>query len=354
MTSEITSEKRLGPVLFYGVVAVLGYFAFRIFLPFFAPLAWAGVVVVVFFSWHEKIEKRLGKTRAALTSTVAVTLILVVPIILVAGAFVREGLQMAQSVQQQLANNRFDWANHVWQSIQNRLSDEGPADLSSFLRERADRFAGFLATGLGVALRHVAGFFFDLFVMILAMFYLFRDGDDVMDRIRSLLPFEPEHRDRMLQEAHELIFASVLSSLATAVLHGAVGGVMFAILGINAPLFWGVMMAFFSLLPVVGSALIWAPAAIWLIAQGHATRGIVLIVVCAGVVAAVENIIRPWLISGRAQISGLVIFISVLGGIGVFGVLGIILGPIIVATTAGVLDLYTHPEPKRHARVQSR
>ncbi|MFZ0035850.1 MAG: AI-2E family transporter [Candidatus Acidiferrales bacterium] len=349
MTTESKAEQRLGAVLFYGFVVALAYLVFRVIYPFLAPLVWAGVLVVVFFSWHQRIEKPWGKTRAAAASTAIVTLMLVVPMILVSGAFVRQGLEMAHTIQRALANGQFDWANKTWQTLQDRFAAESSSDLNTVVRDHAEEFARYLATELGVVLQHVVRFAFDLVVMILAMFYLFRDGADVMVRIRNVLPFETEHRERMIAEAHDLIFASVLSSLATAAMHALVGGVIFAAVGIHAPLFWGVMMGLCSILPVVGSSLVWVPAAISLFARGYTTRGIILVVVCAGVIAVVENILRPWLISGRAHLSGLVIFISVLGGISVFGILGVILGPIIVATAASVLDIYTHPEPKRHA-----
>ena len=347
---EATSEKRVGDVLFYCVLAFLGYYVFLIFEPFLAPLAWAGILVVFFFGLQKRVARRIGPTRAAILSTLAVTLIIVVPLILVGAAFVRQAIEMAGSVQQQLAAGHFAWANKAWESIQSRIPGESAEDLNDLLHRYAEIAAGYLAGEIGVVLKHIARFLFALVVMVLAMFYLFRDGDDIMDRVRRTLPFEEEHRTRVINDAHELIFASVLSSLATAAVHGFVGGAMFAIVGIHAALFWGVMMAFFSMLPVVGSSIIWLPAAIGLIVSGHTARGIVLIGVCAGIIAIVENVMRPWLIGGRVQLSGLVIFISVLGGIGAFGVLGIVLGPIIVATTSSVLALYTHPELSRHVR----
>src|SRR6202040_1900452 len=114
----------------------------------------------------------------------------------------------------------------------------------------------------------------------LSMFYFFRDGDAIVARLRQVLPFDKAHRDRMIDDARELIFASVTSSLVAALAHGVLGGLAFGLTGIHAPIFWGVMMGFFSLVPVVGSALIWVPAAISLMLEGHVVRGIILALIC--------------------------------------------------------------------------
>jgi len=109
-------------------------------------------------------------------------------------------------------------------------------------------------------------------------------------------------------------------------------------------------MGFFSLVPVVGSALIWVPAAISLMLEGHVVRGIILALICGVIVGLIDNIIRPWLISGRAEMGGLVVFISVLGGIAVFGMLGVVLGPIVIALAAGLLDLYVPSAVRNESR----
>ncbi len=340
MADEPTSEKRLGAVLFYGVVAILAYLVYLIFEPFLAPLAWAGVLVVLFYPWHQRLERRWGKTWAAAASTAGVTLILIVPVLFVMTAFVRQGIEAARSVQQSLTTGEFSWMNRLWEWIVQRVPVESQADVATLAKQLGERTASFLATELGWVLRNVIHVFFDLLVTILAMFYFFRDGAEIMDGLRQVLPFEEAHRNRMITESHNLIFASVTSSLLAAAVHGLVGGLGFKIVGLHAALFWGVVMAFFSFLPLVGSAIIWVPASIILVLQGHAGRGLLLVTFCALIVSTMDNVIRPWLISGRARLSGLIIFISVLGGIIVFGMLGVVLGPIVVATAASVLELY--------------
>ena len=349
MATEANSQARLGAVLFYGIVALLAYLAFRVFEPFLVPLAWAAVLVVVFDPWHRRLELRWGRTWAAVASTAAVTLILIVPAILVTTAFVRQGLTAARWAEQALAAGHLTWANKAWSWVQQHVPGGHPEDLATLARQAGERLADFLAGELSTVLRNVAGFLFDFVVVLLAMFYLFRDADSVLARLRQALPFEERQRERMIGEARDLIFASVTSSLVAAAVHGIVGGSAFALAGLGAPIFWGVVMAFCSLLPLVGSAIIWAPAAIGLMFNGRPGRGIFVVVVCSVVVGFVDNVVRPWLISGRARLSGLVVFISVLGGIGVFGVLGVILGPIVVATAASVLDIYTMREPPEHS-----
>jgi len=203
-----------------------------------------------------------------------------------------------------------------------------------------------MASRLGAVVRNIVVFLFELFVMLFALFYFLRDGQSILDRFRLFLPFEETMRERMLDEARELIFASVTTSLVIAAVQGVLCGGAFAIVGLDSAVFWGVVIAFLSLLPVVGAWPVWVPAAIWLFSTGHAGRAILLIGICGGLGATIDNILRPLLLGGRASLNGLLVFISVLGGIEVFGVLGIVLGPIVVATTVGMMDAYTGKDAK--------
>ena len=341
--TALRDREELSTAVFYAVLVLLAYLVYQVFRPFLVPLGWAGVLVVLFYPWHARLEQKWGATRAAAFSTVAVTLILIVPTLLLMTAFVSEGIDAARTIQQAFVEGRLPWIQKAWDWIRQRTPGEavGAPDLVSLARDAAERVASFLASKLGAILRNAVVFLFDLFVMIFALFYLFRDASAIVRGMRQVLPFEDEHREHLIQQARDLIFASVTSSLIVAAVQGLLGGVMFAVLGLGAPVFWGVVMAFFSLLPLVGAWVVWVPAAAWLMLNDQMVRGLVLVGLGAGVVGMVDNFLRPALISGRARLSGLVVFISVLGGIGVFGMLGVILGPIVVATAASVLEVYT-------------
>ncbi len=303
------------------------------------------MLVVVSYPAYERLAKRGGSTTASIVSTAAITLILIVPTLLVMVAFVRQGMGAVQAIQIQAANGHFAWVGDFWSRVEDRFPELGGDDLPTTLRHYGEVTAGFVGTRLGTIVKHTTVFFFDLVVTILAMFYFYRDGESIIERLREVLPFELAHRDRMLSDARNLIFASVTSSLVVAVVQATLGAFAFAITGIKAPVFWGVMIGFFSFVPLVGYSLIWIPISISLMVEGHLGRGLLLILFCGVIVGLVDNFLRPWLISGRAEMGGLAVFIGVLGGIGLFGLLGVVLGPIVLATAASVLDLYA---PRAH------
>jgi predicted PurR-regulated permease PerM len=337
-----TAETRFTNVLFYGIVLCLAYLVFRVFQPFLEPLGWAAVFGVIFHSLNKRFERKWGSTRSAVLITLGVTVILIVPVLLLAAMFVREGIAAARDIQVAMAGGGYGWLSHAWGLISSHIAAEGvTVDLPDLVRQGASRTGEFMATQLGAVIRNIVVFLFELFVMLFALFYVLRDGDSMVERFRHVLPFEETMTERMLAEARELIFASVTTSLVIAAVQGILCGGAFAIVGLGSPIFWGVVMGFLSLLPVVGAWPIWIPAVIWLFSTGHAVRAVILIAICGALGASIDNVLRPVLLGGRASLNGLLVFISVLGGIAMFGVLGVVLGPIVVATAVGILDVYS-------------
>src|ERR1700674_1638477 len=336
-----TTSDRLTTVLSYGVLLLLIYVVFRIYEPFLAALGWAAILVIFFYPMHHRLLRRFSASKAAVLSTLVVTFLLIVPAIVLTTLFIREAFSVSRGMEHTLQVQEAPLLAKIWAWVAHHVPGLDPnADVLEMLSQGVQKEAGFLAERLGTILRNIAAFIFDLFVMIFAIFYFFRDADQIIRGVRSILPFDAEHRETLMTQTRDLISASVPTSLILAALQGVIGGLGFALVKLPASLFWGVAMAFFSLVPVVGSGLIFAPAALWLGFTGHWGRAILLLVICAGVSAIVDNVLRPLLLGGRTELSGLVIFISVVGGVGLFGMLGLVLGPILVATAAGVLAVY--------------
>jgi len=342
--TETARGQRLGSALFYAVVVLLVWLVFRIASPFLVPLGWAAIFAILINPLHKRLAARWGASRAALVSTIGVMVCFVGPGALLGVYFVREGLLAAQSLQDLAASGRLAWASRLWASLAQRLG-MSDVSLASALQNAAKAVAGFLAGSFGGFVANVVGVILALFVMLFALFFFLRDGKKIMARLRAVLPFEEPLRERLLADAEQLIHASVSVSLVIAVMQGAICGFAFAVAGIGAPVFWALVMSFMALLPVIGAWPVWLPAAIWMFATGNVGKGFLLLVLCGGIAGTMDNVMRPILMSGRSRLDGLSVFISVLGGIAAFGMIGLVLGPIVFATALALLDVYTRPAP---------
>jgi predicted PurR-regulated permease PerM len=339
--AQVDTKTRLDNVLFYGIVLLLALLVFRVFEPFLVPLGWAGVLVVVFYTPHRMLERKFHRGAAAALSTLGVTLILILPVLGLILLSVREGVEATHSLQRAIAAGQFGWVGRAGAWLMLKIPAAHRPDLGSLAEEGASKVGGFLAAQVGPIFRNVVVFLFDLFVTLFALFYFFRDADSILAAFKGVLPFEESRRTKILSEARDLVFASVTTSLIIGAVHGLVGGLTFAVVGLPAPIFWAIVMAFLSLLPVVGSWPVWLPAAIWLFSTGHWGRGVIVLLLCGGVAGTTDSLLRPLLIGGRSRLNGLLVFISVLGGIACFGMLGIVLGPIVVATASSLLSGYS-------------
>jgi predicted PurR-regulated permease PerM len=343
--SNTTTSSQLTTVLSYGAILLLGYFVFLIVEPFLVPLAWSAVLAIFFYPLHEKVLRKMKPTAAAMTSTLGVTLLLIVPALLVLVLTAREALVATAQLQSQMAVHgqgpNEGLVMHVEEWIRMRLPQSlRGMDMSDPVQQAAERTASFLGTRFTGLLKNLVSFFVDLFIMIFALFFMFRDGEEIVHGAKHLLPFDEDIQTDMLEESKELIFASVAVGLLVAVIQGVLGGLSFAITGISSPIFWGALIGFFSLVPVVGSALLWVPAALWLGFNGHWGRALLVVVICGGVSAIADNIVRPMLLRNRTRLNELLLFIGVLGGLEAFGLLGLVAGPTIVAAAMGVFRVY--------------
>jgi predicted PurR-regulated permease PerM len=325
-------------VLFFGVVLLAGYLAFRIIAPFLAPLAWASVFAMVLNPVQARVEARIGKPRAAVAVTLLAAFIIVGPAVTVLAILTAEVTSVVQRVQSgglaiPAAPDMRQWYDGLRQNVPVPL----PADPTASLIDAVKTVAAYLAARAGTILQNVASFVFHLFVMLFGLFYFLRDGERIVGIIRQLLPFEPNRRDRMISQTHDLVVATVGSTFAVAITQGVMTGLTLGLLGFQSPVLWGVMTAFTSLLPAVGSGLVWGPAAIYLFATGDIARGIILAAIGVGVIGMADNVLRPLLLSGRTTMHGLLVFVSLLGGMAAFGFIGLVIGPVAIAAIGTLL-----------------
>src|SRR3984893_11681786 len=347
-----TTSDRLTNVLSYGALLLLGYVVYLIFEPFLVPLTWSAVLAIFFYPVHERLAKRLKPNYAAMLSTLGVTLLLIVPTLIVLSYTAKQAIDATARLQTALMNPERELPAEAVSWVRAQLPAAWKStDFSGPLRQGAEKIAGFLAGKVGALLKNLVSFFVALFILVFALFFMFRDGDAAVRGVRHLFPFDQSIQEEMLLESKELIFASVAVGLLVAGIQGCLGGTAFAIAGIHTPIFWGVVIAFFSLVPVVGSATIWVPTALWLAFSGHWGKALVVMTICGAVAGIADNIVRPLLLRNRTQLNELLLFIRVLGGLSAFGLLGLVVGPAIVAAAMGVFRVHMlHREDLAAAR----
>ena len=341
-----TSEPdRFARMVFYAVVGLTAWLAYLVVRPFLQPLGWAAIFAIMLYPLYGWLSKRLRPSRAALVTTLFAALVLIGPVTTLMSLLVGQVNDAATAYRQT------DWSavtperlREFWDSVRARSPLDLPEDPAELVSEGVQRLAAFLAPRAGAMLQNVASTLFGLAVMLFSLFFFLRDGASYAGTVRGLLPFSDARRDRLVRDTRDLVVASLGSGLAVAAVQGLMGGVAFWALGIAAPLLWGVVTAFCSLVPVVGSAIVWLPAAVWLLLSGEMARGVILIAVGVGGIGMADNILRPLLLSGRSSGSGLVVFIGLLGGVVAFGFIGLILGPLVLVTAATLLDAFSNPE----------
>jgi predicted PurR-regulated permease PerM len=336
-----TTADRLTTVLSYGALLLLGYLVFVITAPFLVPLAWSAVLAIFFFPVYDNLQKRYSPTWSAVFCTFGVTFLLIVPVLMVMLYAAREAIDATAGIRQVLSTNG---SGAAWDFL-NSLKRHLPESLQNFdfigaVRQGAERAAAFLASSIGSLVKNLFSFLVNLFILLFALFFMFRDSDAIVRAVRHLIPFERKIQEDMLQESRDLIFASVAVALLIAAIQGVLAGLAFQLTGLPGPVFLGVLVAFCSIVPVVGSALIWFPAGVWLALSGHWGKALVILAICGGVAGLADNIVRPLLLRNRTRLNDLLLFLSILGGLAAFGLLGLVVGPTIMAAALGVLRVY--------------
>lgn len=318
-------------------------------MPYFGAVLWGLVAAIIFGPLYRRLAVRLGG-RQGLAATLTLLLIIalvIVPAVLLGVSLVQEAAGLYAQVQ----TGRIDFA-----AILRNLADALPAPITRLADEYdfmdADRLRALIGTGLSSGLRSVAtqaltvgqgalSFLAALGVMLYLTWFLLRDGDSLGARLRQALPLEPGLRDRLIDNFLRVVRAIMKGTVLVAVLQGFVGGVIFAFLGIEAALLWGLLMGFFSLVPAVGTGIVWVPVAFYLLVTGSVWEGAVLVFCGIFIIGMIDNLLRPILVGKDTKLPDFVVLIATVAGLELFGLSGFIIGPIIAALFIAVWDIVT-------------
>lgn len=329
------------------VIAVSVAFAW-IIAPMYGAILWGIVIAILFSSIHRRILGSIKRPNiAALAAVSLIVIIVVLPLtalIISVGAEASDLYEKIQSGQLNLGGK----VEKVFDSLppwaSNWLNRFGVSTFSDVKQRIAEGAAKAGQTVLVHAInigQSTFDFFLNLFVMLYLLFFLFRDGKEILGKIRRSAPLREEHKNALINRVAVVVRATVKGNMVIALLQGGLGGVIFGILGIQGALLWGVVMAILSLLPAVGAVIVWLPVAIYLLSIGAVGKGIILILFGSLVIGLVDNLVRPLLVGKDTKMADYLVLLSTLGGIAVMGVNGFVIGPLVAAMFISVWEIYT-------------
>jgi len=333
--------------MLFAMLAVLGYLSYQIFQPFLTPIAWAMVVCVIFYPAYA-FTLRFIKVKAV-ASLITLLLILIVII----GPFSYISYSLINEVSDIMANTDTDARTltallsderlmKIVRKIEPYTGLEAPS--GEVLSENAKKVGQKIVEGLSSGFGNVMNVAANFVIMAFTVFFFLKDGPRFLQKSRDYLPFSEQHRDRLTAQVKDMIVSTIYGGVVVAVVQGILGGIAFAVLGIRSPIFWGSSMALMSFVPLLGTAIIWVPASAVLLLQGAYVKGIALIFIGICVISMVDNVLKPLIIGGRTKMPTIIIFFTVLGGIKLFGLLGLVMGPLVFALFLSVFEIFRTTE----------
>jgi predicted PurR-regulated permease PerM len=316
--------------------------------PFYGAVFWGAILALMFTPLFMRLLKALkGKRTSAALVTVAIILLLV---ILPLGLIVASLVQEAAIVYQGMQSGQFSFGSY-FQQVHGALPawaigllDRFGLSTTGLILERVSislsKGSQYLVTQALSMGQNAFDFIVSFFIMLYLLFFLLRDGGVLARRIAQAVPLEAGIKRDLAGKFVTVIRATVKGNVLVAALQGALGGLIFWLLGIHAPVLWGTLMAFLSLLPAVGAALVWGPVAIYFLVTGAIWKGLILTAFGVLVIGLVDNILRPVLVGKDTKMPDYVVLVSTLGGMAIFGLNGFVIGPVIAAMFMAAWDLF--------------
>jgi predicted PurR-regulated permease PerM len=342
------TPNRVQTLVLMAAIAIGIFLCFRLAAPFLSALTWALALAVLFTPLQRWLELKLKHpSLAAAVSVLAIGLIVVVPATLVGQQLLLQAAKGAQLIETRISSGEWRRAIEAQPRLQ-PLADriERQMDLQGSVKT----LSTWLSTTAGSIVKGSIYQVIGICLTFYLLFFLLRDRRVALQSFQSLSPLTTVETHRLFARVVDTIYATVYGTLAVSTVQGALGGLMFWCLGLSAPLLWGVVMALLAVVPVMGTFIVWIPAALLLALEGSWGKALILALWGMLVVGTIDNLLHPILVGNRLQLHTLLVFISVVGGILLFGSAGLILGPVILTVTIGLLEIWSGREKHMEAK----
>jgi predicted PurR-regulated permease PerM len=311
--------------------------AFLLLYPFLQYLVFALLLTYMLHPVKKRLQARIrSRSAVALLMILLILVVVILPTVYVTSKLVREVRATVSMLAE--SPNRDAYLERVELWVQ-RVTGE-PADLHVYKNQLITQVRGFLVRAAPDFLGSITDWLLGFFIMLFVMFYSLQSGRGSFERVRALIPLAPNLKDRLIEEIKSVTWAVVYGQVVTALIQGSLGGLGFLIFGVPNAVLWGFVMIVLSFLPLIGTPIIWAPAGIFLILSGSTARGIGLLLWGSVLVMNVDNFLKPRLISGQSNIHPVVVLLGVLGGLKLFGFIGLVAGPLTLALLIALVRFY--------------
>jgi predicted PurR-regulated permease PerM len=345
---ERSERKNFFLVIITTLLFLLGYLTYQIIRPFFASIGWGIIFSIIFYPFYIFALKFVKfRALASLATLCLIILLILGPLSYMGYMLVGE----VNDISAELARGGYNignitshpglsWLRHAMSSIP-FLKD---LNIEQIVSRNLDSLRASVLGAIGVGAKNTIELIMNFVFMSFAVFFLLKDGPGFAEGLKRRLPFSRQQNARLERQVRDMVASTIFGGIIVAIIEGCIGGVAFWILSFKSPVFFGLSMFITSFLPVVGSAVIWVPAAIYLFMTGAALKAAIMLAMGIFLIGGVDNFLRPLLIGGRTKMHMLLIFFSVLGGVAYFGLIGLILGPLTVALFLSVVEIFGSAE----------
>lgn len=337
--------KKVQTLFFFSMIIIFAITVLYIFQPFFYPIFWAAVIAITFYPTYLYLERFIKiPTLSALITLLIVVALVFIPLFVIGILLVNESaLLYTKLAESNLFGSVQNISTHLDQiPLIGPYLDQAGAQGSSYATSAAKNISLFLFNNIKDITQNSIRFILLFFVMIYTLFFFLKDGKRMLSRLMHLCPLGDTYEEMLYERFTSTARATLKGTIIIGIIQGALGGILFALTGIEGALIWGILMILLSLIPGIGSAIIWLPAGIIMLALGNVWQGVTILAVGMFVISLIDNLLRPALVGKDTQMHPVLILFSTLGGIALFGISGFIIGPVLTALFLAVVSIYEH------------
>lgn len=335
-------------ILFF-LIFVLAYSTYMILKPFISPIAWAVVFSIVFYPVYAFFLRYLRwRSLSAFITTLIIFLVIVGPIAYLSYSVVKEAddiLNVLRDGRTKLTERSFA-IPHLEKGIEKvieklQVSEE---EIRGLLIDALSDIVKNIIRRLKVTFDKIPSFFVNFFLMLITIYFFLKDGPYFVEKVSKYLPFHDQQKAVLFKQIKDIIITTIHGGVAIAILQSLAGGFIFLLLEVPRAALLGFSIFFASFIPIFGTFIVWGPVAFYLLYKGFISKAIILFLLGAGVISMIDNVLRPFIVKEKVKMPLILVFFSILGGMGLFGLIGIIMGPLVVALFVSVLEIFRFTE----------